>query len=110
VTTKAANRPQRVIDTFNRLYNTVQDAGEIGILVHPAKLALEFRLKDAAALAPELEQAAKAVPHGTYPMAVKAAWDFAARLASPTPQLEPCLRHILKINGDNTPLEVPPLE
>lgn len=80
LTTKATNRPQRVIDTFNRLYNTVRAAGDVGILVHLAKLALEFHLKDPAVLAAELEQAAKAVPHGTYPMAVKAAWDLAARL------------------------------
>lgn len=86
LTTKAANRSQRVIDTFNRLYDTVGDAGDIGILVHLARLALEFRLKDAAALAPELEQAAKAIPHGTYPMAVKAAWDLAARLYHNAPE------------------------
>ncbi|MDR3488434.1 MAG: hypothetical protein P4M05_26475 [Bradyrhizobium sp.] len=80
LTTKATSRPQRVIDNFDRLYTSVRDRGDVGILVHLARLALQFRLKDAAALAPELEQAAKAVPHGSFPMAVKSAWDMAARL------------------------------
>jgi hypothetical protein len=86
MTTKIGNRPQRVIDTFNRLYDTVRDAGDIGILVHLANFALEFRLKNAAVLATELEQAARAVPQGTYPMAVKAAWDLASRLYHNAPE------------------------
>jgi hypothetical protein len=88
LTTKASNRPQRVIDTFNRLYDAVRAAGDVGILVHLANLALEFRLKDPAVLALELEQAAKGVLHGTYPMAVKAAWDLAARLYHKDPEAQ----------------------
>lgn len=86
LTTKATNRPQRVMDTFNRLYDKVRNTGDVGILVHLANLALEFHLKDAMVLAPELERVAKAVPHGSYPMAVKAAWDLAARLYHNAPE------------------------
>ena len=80
LTSKAGTKPQNVVDTFHRLCTATRDQGEIGIFVQLAELALEFRLKDAATLAPELESAAKAIPHGGYPIAVKSAWDLAAHL------------------------------
>jgi len=80
LTTKPANRPAKVIAAFERLYAAVRDQGDIGIFVQLAELALEFRVMDAATIAPELEAAAKATPHGAYPIAVKSAWDLAARL------------------------------
>jgi hypothetical protein len=79
-TSKAGTKPQKVIDAFNCIYTVAFDQNDIGIFVQLVELALEFRLKDTAILAHELEAAAKAVPHGNYPIAVKSAWDLAARL------------------------------
>jgi hypothetical protein len=79
-TSKSGTKPQNVVDTFERLYTATRDQEDIAILAQLAELALEFRLKDAATLAPQLEASAEAVPHGSYPIAVKSAWDLAARL------------------------------
>ncbi|MGE4482447.1 DUF7380 domain-containing protein [Acidocella sp.] len=80
LTTKRTGRPQNVIDTFNRLYDMTRSQGEIGILVHLAKLAIEFDLKDRMTVASELEASANANPLEKFPLAVKAAFDLAAGL------------------------------
>src|SRR4051812_43658336 len=79
-TRKAGALPQAVVVTFDRLYAVTRDQGDIGIFVRLTELALEFSLKDVATLASALEASAKSVPHGCYPLAVKAAWDLGARI------------------------------
>lgn len=80
LTTRKTSRPQNVIDAFNRLYDKSRSQGEIGILVHLAKLAIKFDLKDRMVLASELEASANAIPLEKFPLAVKAAFDLAAGL------------------------------
>jgi hypothetical protein len=79
-TTKPDRRPRKLLDTFTRLYDAVRESGDVGVFVQLAELALEFGLRHASVIAPELETIAEAAPHGTYPVAVKSAWDLAARL------------------------------
>jgi hypothetical protein len=79
-TTKRTKRPARLLTMFESIYNATRDPPDIATFTSLADLALAFGLRQPNAVAPELEAAAGAISIGTYPMAVKRAWDLAARL------------------------------
>lgn len=79
-TTKTSNRPQRLLDAVTLLYDTARSQKDITTFVDIADLSLGFKLRKAAIIAPELEMLAADAPVGSFPLAVKKAWDFAARL------------------------------
>ncbi len=73
-------RPPKVADTFDAIHAAARDAKDIWSFVSITDLGLDYGLRQAAIAAPELEVLAGMIPHGTYPMAMKRAWDLAARL------------------------------
>lgn len=73
-------RPTKVAKTFEAMHTAAWDAKDIGSFVSITDLGLDYGLRQPAIAAPELEALAGIIPHGTYPMAMKRAWDLAARL------------------------------
>jgi hypothetical protein len=78
--TKRTKRPEKVGRAFEALYAAARQQLDIFTFVSAADLALSFGLRQPALAAPELEALAAAVPKGTFPLAVKRAWDLAAHL------------------------------
>jgi hypothetical protein len=79
-TTKRSKRPEKVRTAFGLLYAAAREHRDVSVFVSVAELALSFGLRKPAEAAPELEVIAASVPADTYPLAVKRAWDLAARL------------------------------
>jgi hypothetical protein len=79
-TTKRTKRPARLLAVFDSIYQTTRNSPDIATFTSLADFGIAFGLRQPNAVASELEAAARAVSHGTYPMAVKQAWDLAARL------------------------------
>jgi hypothetical protein len=73
-------RPLKVAQIFEAMHTAARDAKDIWTFVSIIDLGLDYGLRQPAAAAQELEALAGTIPHGTYPMAVKRAWDLAARL------------------------------
>jgi hypothetical protein len=78
--TKRTRRPENVGRAFEALYAAARDQLDVSAVVNASDLALSFGLREPAVVAVELEAVATASPAGTYPMAIKSAWDLAARL------------------------------
>jgi hypothetical protein len=78
--TKRTKRPEKVGKAFEALYAVARGQLDVWTFVSAADLALSFGLRKPAEAAPELEAMAATIPAGTHPMAVKRAWDLAARL------------------------------
>jgi hypothetical protein len=73
-------RPPKVAQTFEAMHAAALAAKDIWTFVGIIDLGLDYGLRQPAIAAQELEALAGTIPHGTYPMAVKRAWDLAARL------------------------------
>jgi hypothetical protein len=78
--TKRTKRPEKVGRAFEALYAAARDRRDVSAFVDATNLAFVFGLREFAVAAKELEAVAAASPVGTYPLAVKKAWDLAARL------------------------------
>jgi hypothetical protein len=79
-TTKRTRRPEKVGSTFEAFYAAARKHHDVSSYVDAAELALWFGLRKPDVAAAELEDMANSVPPGTFPLAVKKAWDLAARL------------------------------
>jgi hypothetical protein len=73
-------RPPKVALTFEAMHAAARDGKDIWSFVSIIDLGLDYGLRQPAIAAPELEALAGIIPHGTYPIAVKRAWDLAARI------------------------------
>jgi hypothetical protein len=73
-------RPPKVAQTFEAMHAAACTAKDIWSFVSITDLGLDYGLRQPAIAARELEALARTIPLGTYPMAVKRAWDLAARL------------------------------
>jgi hypothetical protein len=80
MTTKRTRRPAKIGEVFETMYAGARDAKDISSFVTLADLGIDFGLRQPAVAAAELESAASEIRAGTYPMAVKRAWDLAAQL------------------------------
>ena len=80
ITTKRIRRPAKIGEVFETMYAAARDTRDIWSFVTLADLGMDFGLRQPVAAAAELETAASGIPAGTYPMAVKRAWDLAAQL------------------------------
>ncbi|HUN99048.1 MAG TPA: hypothetical protein VMU69_22805 [Bradyrhizobium sp.] len=79
-TTKRTRRPEKVERTFETFYVAAWEHRDVSSFVSAAELALWYGLRKPDVAAAELEAVAASVPAGTFPLAVKRAWDLAARL------------------------------
>ena len=78
--TKRTKRPAIVGKTFEELYAAARAQLDVATFTSAAELALLFGLRQPQIVAGELEAMAASSPADTYPIAVKKAWDMAARL------------------------------
>jgi len=79
-TTKRTKRPAKIDLAFYALYAAAREHLDIWTYVSVAELALSIGLWKPTQVAADLEAMAGSLPAGTYPMAVKRAWDLAAHL------------------------------
>ena len=79
-TTRRTKRPEKVGQTFETLYMAAQSQLDISTFVTAVDIAWSFGLRQPNAAVVEIETIAATVPASTYPLAVKRAWDLAARL------------------------------
>jgi hypothetical protein len=80
LSTSRNRRPPRVAETFEVLYRAAREQGDVTTFVRLTDIALEYSLREANVAAADLEAVASSTPVGTFPIAVKMAWDLAARL------------------------------
>lgn len=78
--TSRKKRPPRVAETFEALNAAAREQNDIWTFVSLTELALDYPLRQPVIAAADLEAFASSIPVGTYPPAVKRAWDLAAQL------------------------------